>query len=290
MARPTSLRRPPERRPRAYRRWFAVLIGAVALVLVGAALPISAGTSGVARAQTEVIGDDERDLFVGTGSLLLPVDFTRPGRDAASDCPGCSWKATLLCDPVSPTACRGKARLCPDDRLWLRISLARPGLPWESVGSGCFDPGGPVSRDTVEYLLADLVARSVPALRPAMRPRAGALPHLPVAFTAGQSGDAQGWEWMIAGLTVRVVATPTWRWRFEPGGPTISHRSPGEDDRSSPVHHSYSTSGARVVEVASVWSAQYWVGDLGPLPVADPVVQTAGLDVSVGEARAVLVR
>ena len=270
------------------------LLTAAASAVLGAVLVWSGMAAaippGVAQAATDVVGDDERDLFIGTGSLLLPVEFSRPGRDTASDCPGCEWKATLACDPVSPTACRGEARLCPDDHQWLRISLARPGQSWQVIGSGCFDPGGPATRGSVEYALGDLMARSVPSLSPRMLPRWGALPHLPVTFSTGQSDRSQVWTWMILGLPVQVTATPTWNWRFDSAGPSTWSSDPGADTPSSAVRHTYTRSGTRSVEVAAVWNATYWVGDLGPLSVAQPVVQTRALSLTVGEARGVLVR
>lgn len=260
-----------------------LVVGLIVGVLL--ALVMSGGSPAQAR---DVIGDDERDLFVGSGSLLLPISMPRPGREGAADCPGCEWKATLACDPVSPTACRGAARLCPDHHFWLRISLRRPGGAWQDIGSDCFTPGGPASRDRVEILMRDMALRGVPALAPSHQPAGGVLPHLPVAFDSGQPGGTLSWQWSILGLPVSVSATPRWTWRM--GSSVYSTTAPGGSWPDSAVTHTYRYEGAHDVEVATVWTATYMVGDLGPLIVRQPVTQSQRFAVEVGEARAVLIR
>jgi len=249
---------------------------------------------------TEVIGDDERDMFIGTGSLILPVTMSKPGREGAADCPGCSWKATLACDPVSPTACRGDARLCPDDHYWLRIWLRRPGGEWQSIGSDCFGPGGPATRARVEFAVRDRLEQAVPPLRPTSRPAQGVLPHLPVAFHSGQETGARYWTWDILGLQVAVVAQPRWTWQFDDGGPLVTAtgapvsavpvaggKQPGA---TAQAQHIYRTSGVREARVSTVWMASYSVSGLVGLSVDQPVTQSANLPVLVGQGRAILIR
>lgn len=271
-----------QRRHRTRRALFVLaLIAAVGIAGVAAtAVPSPA-------AATEVIGDDDRDMFVGSGSLILPSTVYRPGRESAAQCPGCEWKATLACDPVSPTACRGQARLCPDHHFWLRIWLRRPGTDFVDIGSGCFGPGGPASRERVESTVADLTLRGVPPLQPAFQPAAGVLTHLPVAFSSGQPNGPLGWRWMIAGLPVDVTATPSWRWAAADGGgfSTAPAAAPSAD-----VARSFPRAGIHTVTVATTWRATYVVDGLGPLAVSQPITQAASLDVPVGQARAVLIR
>lgn len=51
-----------------------------------------------AHADVGIIGDDNKDAFVGSGSLLLPPQVFHNGRVTASDCAGCSWRAVLQCE------------------------------------------------------------------------------------------------------------------------------------------------------------------------------------------------
>lgn len=273
-------------RPRLLSRTVPLaLVTAICLAVTG--LAISAAPSSQAR---DVIGDDERDMFIGSGSLILPEGMSRPGRQAAANCPGCAWKATLACDPVSPTACRGQARLCPNDHFWLRISMKLTGGIWQVLGSQCFSPAGPARREAFETSMAASVARAVPPLRPRHRPPTGVLPHLPVIFDSGQPGGDQSWTWSILGMPVRVTAQPSWAWQFTSGAPIATVLEPGGSALNDGVNHVYRAQGHQQVTVRTTWSATYWVGGLGPLTVRQPVHQVAELPVIVGEARAVLRR
>jgi hypothetical protein len=257
---------------------------ALATVLIGFLLVLGQAVmdQGKFAAATEVVGDDERDLFIGSGSLLLPPGISNAGRSTAASCPGCRWRAVQTCDPTTPTACRGAARLCPHDGLWLKIYMAPPGADWQIIGSDCFTSGGPISREYAERELHQRVAEAVPALRPTMRPPGGILVHLPVLVDSGQQAGARRWNWQILGLAIQVEATPTWWWRSG-----VIDLGPTADPKASFV---YRSSGTSSVEVATTWAARYWVDGLGPLIVKDPVRQGSTIEVSVGEARAVLVR
>ena len=261
-------------------------------VAAGAATAIILGvlTGAPSVGATEVIGDDERDVFIGSGSLILPEAIARPGRESAAACPGCQWKATLTCDPVSPTACRGAARLCPNDHQWLKISLLRPGQSWQVIGSACFAPGGPISRSAFEYTLNEQVERAEPPLRPSHRPRSGVVTQLPVVFDSGQGDADRAWTWTIVGMPVRVQAQPVWSWQFVSGGPVVTATHAGGAGSSDTVQHTYRTHGIHPVRVQATWSATYEVGGLGPLAVTQPVRQTQEFDLPVGQARAVLIR
>lgn len=278
----------PASRRRCWRSGSTTFMLAVVVAVV-VCLIATVMTAPASQAR-DVIGDDERDVFVGTGSLILPDGMARPGRESAADCPGCRWVATLMCDPVSPTACRGQARLCPNDHFWLRISLLRPGGSWQVLGSQCFSPGGPARRDDVESLLHQQIERAVPPLRPSHRPPAGILPHLPVIFDSGQTAAPETWTWSILGLPVSVTAQATWAWQFDAGGPVASVTRPGGLSVGDGVHHVYRDQGTRQVTVGATWSAAYSVGDLGPLTVSQPVNQVEQFSLQVGQARAMLSR
>jgi hypothetical protein len=279
------------RRPRRHRRPQVAITAIITTLALAAGL--FAGTvvssPSASPAFADVVGDDERDVFVGSGSLILPGSMPRPGREGAANCPGCEWKATLACDPSSPTACRGAARLCPDHHFWLRISLRRPGGAWQGVGSDCFGPGGPVSRDSVEYSLRELLVEAVPALAPRHYPGRGLLPHLPVAFGSGQPGGSRQWTWTIVGLPVTVTANPRWTWSWS-SGRTLVTTQPGSPGAQAAVTEVFVRSGSHSATVNTTWTATYDVDGLGPLTVTQPVVQSASLPVTVGQARAVLTR
>ena len=245
--------------------------------------------SGIGHAR-DVIGDDERDVFVGSGSLILPTGISQSGRATAANCPGCEWKATLACDPVSPTACRGQARLCPNDHFWLAISLKQPGGSWQPIGSQCFGPGGPARRDHVENQIYAQLERAVEPLSPSHRPPIGILPHLPVIFDSGHSRGPHAWTWRILGMDVSVNAQPAWVWQFENNGPITVVNAPGGPRLADGVTHIYRSAGVRDVTVRARWSATFSVGELGPLSVTQPIQQFQQVNLRVGQARAVLNR
>jgi hypothetical protein len=69
------------------------------------ALPLLAGilvlggmtAAGLAPAQADItiIGDDDQDAFVGSGSLLLPPQIATDWREVAATCPGCNWRSVI---------------------------------------------------------------------------------------------------------------------------------------------------------------------------------------------------
>lgn len=263
----------------------------VAMLVLGMGALSLTGGLGVTHSQArDVIGDDERDVFVGTGSLILPDGMSHPGREAAAHCPGCRWKATLTCDPVSPTACRGQARLCPNDHFWLKISMMQPGASWQVLGSQCFGPTGPARREDFEISVSQRIEQAVPPLRPSHRPPTGVLPRIPVIFDSGQPGHAMSWTWSILGMPVTVWAQPTWAWQFDQGGPIVSRDVPGGSALTDGISHTYRTRGSHQVTVRATWQARYSVGNLGPLAVKGAVNQVTRLPIQIGEARAVLRR
>ena len=243
----------------------------------------------LAIADVGVIGDDKRDAFVGSGSLVLPGSMYDQGRGAAAECPGCSWRAVLQCEMTTAGSCRGPARLCGVDGQWLRVYLTRPGAAEVDLGAACFGPSGPVSRFDFESRLNDVVREAVPDLNPVSQPSTGVLPHLPVIFDARQPVGTRSVDYVIVDLPVTLSVTPRWAWEFG-DGKALTTDVPGGRWPDQSVSHVYRGAGGYEVRVRAAWSGFYVVDGLGPLAVQQPVFQEARLPVRVGEGRAVLVR
>lgn len=247
------------------------------------------GLPGLSRAEVDVIGDDDRDAFIGSGSLLLPSQMYSQGRDEASDCPGCSWRAVVQCEMNSAGSCRGPARLCGPEGSWLRIYLTRPDGVEIDLGAACFGDSGPLRRDTAEAQIREIVRETIPPLGIATDPPAGVLPHLPVAFRTGQASGSATSLHSVIGQPLTLTVTPQWTWDFGDGVRETTRSSGGRWPDLS-VGHKYNRSGDHLVRVASRWEATYVIDGLGPLTVAEAVTQEADRAVLVGEARAILVR
>lgn len=262
---------------------------AVVLALACGALLVPAfGPTGPAAADITVIGDDDKDAFVGSGSLLLPPQIATDWREIAASCPGCTWRSVIQCEMTTAGSCRGPARLCGPDGYWLRIFLTRPGAGELNLGAACFGSGGPVSRETAEALLRDRVVATVPPLSLWRQPEGRALPHVPVIFGVTQRAEPMVASFDIVGLPVTVTARPRWTWDF--GTSSLATASPGARWPDATVWHTYSRSGRPSVAVTALWQATYEVAGVGPLEVPEPVTQRAEITVTVGQGRAVLVR
>lgn len=253
-------------------------------------LPIGVPQLGTdrAHASVEVIGDDEQDAFVGSGSLLLPPQIATDWRRSAASCPGCRWRSVIQCVMTTAGSCRGPARLCGVDGFWLRIFLTDPDGVERNLGAACFGPSGPVRREVAEALLADEVRALVPPLRTWRQPEGQVLPHLPVVFGVTQSESAIERSFEIIGLPIELIASPRWIWDF--GGSTLHTVSAGRPWPNQSIDRTFRRSGEMPVAVKAVWSATYTVAGVGPLEVVEPVTQDADVTVPVGQARAVLVR
>ena len=241
-----------------------------------------------ARADISIIGDDDKDAFVGNGSLLLPSQIATDWRETAASCPGCTWRSVVQCEMTTAGSCRGPARLCGPDGYWLRIYLTRPGEGERDLGAACFGSGGPVSRESAEGMMRDRVAALVPPLGTWRQPASGALPHLPVVFGVTQSEEPLAASFELVGLPIDLIAYPRWTWDF--GTTALVTTSAGRRWPHATIQHEYRRSGRWPVRVAATWEATYVVDGLGPLRVAEPVTQAASAVVEVGQGRAVLVR
>lgn len=264
----------------------ALLLSLLAVtLLVGTQAAVAPTES---RADVTVIGDDDRDAFVGSGSLLLPPQIFTDGRRTAADCPGCRWRSVIQCEMTTAGSCRGPARLCGVDGFWLRIFLILPDGTELNLGAACFGSGGPIRRETAESLLRDRVEALVPPLRVWRQPAGNVLPHLPVVFGVRQSERPIVESMTILGLPIVITARPRWSWDF--GSTALSTASAGRPWPRATIDHVYRQAGASPVRVKAIWEATYEVAGLGPLAVAQPVTQDAEEEVPVGQGRAVLVR
>ncbi|MEY3733496.1 MAG: hypothetical protein RL347_855 [Actinomycetota bacterium] len=268
----------------------AVSLARVVIAPVVIALGLLIGPMGQpgALADITIIGDDDQDAFVGSGSLLLPPQIATDWRTSAANCPGCVWRSVIQCEMTSAGACRGPARLCGPDGYWLRVFLTRPGGVEQNLGAACFGPGGPVKRETAEALLRDRVLALVPPLRAWRQPDGLALPHIPVAFGVTQQEEPIRESFELVGLPIDLTARPRWTWDF--GTSALVTTSSGRRWPDTTIAHTYRRSGAQDVSVTALWSATYLVAGVGPLEVAEPVTQRTDLRLSVGQGRAVLVR
>lgn len=252
------------------------------------AVPLTLGPTSAATADITIIGDDDQDAFVGTGSLLLPPQIATDFREVAAACPGCTWRSVIQCEMTSAGACRGPARLCGPDGYWLRVFLTRPDGTEMNLGAACFGSGGPVSRETAEAQLRDRIVALVPELRAWRQPSGRVLPHLPVVFGVTQSEQPLVESFTLVGLPIELTARPRWVWDF--GTTSLATTSAGRRWPEATVDHAYRRSGTAHVRVAAVWEATYEVAGVGPLAIDEPVTQRTALEVPVGQGRAVLVR
>ncbi|MFM9135049.1 MAG: PKD domain-containing protein [bacterium] len=242
----------------------------------------------IGAAGADIVGDDEQDAFVGSGSLLLPSTMYSDGRKSASDCPGCRWRATVACRMNTAGSCRGPARLCGPDGQWLRIWVARPGGDWQDLGAACFGPDGPLTRAAAELMLVDTMRQLVPPLAPAFDPPTGILPHLPVVFRSGQPAGPLTSAHELLGMPVSLTIEGSWSWDFGDGH-AMTTVLPGAPWPDTSVNHAYERAGTVVVGVRAEWRGEYVIDGLGPLEIEEPVYQEAAVGPVVGEGRAVLV-
>lgn len=258
----------------------------VTLGLLIVAPPLATGP---ARADVTIIGDDDRNAFVGSGSLLLPQQISTNGRQTAATCPGCTWRSVIQCEMTTAGSCRGPARLCGPDGYWLRVYVTRPGLGEIDLGAACFGSGGPVTRESAEGMIRDRLVTRVPDLKPWRQPAGRVLPHLPVVFGVVNGDAAITESFDLIGLPIVLNARPRWVWDFGDGAVTMT-ASPGSRWPDAPITHTYRKSGGAVVRVTALWEATYEVGGIGPLTVPEPVTQRDATSLRVGQGRAVLIR
>jgi hypothetical protein len=92
----------------------------------------------------------------------------------------------------------------------------------------------------------------------------------------------------VLGFPVRIVATPSWTWTFEPGS-SQTFTTPGDPYPKKTITYRYERPGARTVSVQASWKGQFYVDGDGPYDIADPVTQARTATVNVVSARSELV-
>lgn len=273
------------------RPLLAALLLAIATTLVPVA-PVH-GAAPVVGTETDVRGDDERDVYVGTGGLILPGTVNRGTRREVASCPGCRWRLRTPCEtPGAGTAFDGQAtclsvvRGCPGGHL-LRAWFQGAGQPWRDLGLVCVPPAGPVTVAEVGRSLRGSVEKGIPSLLPGFQPSRGILPQVPVVFDSGQAAGARTWGLDVLGRDVMLSATPAWSWQFGDGAGQDTS-DPGGRYPHMGVVHVYRRAGDYRVACTTTWSATFVVDGLGPFAVADPLRQTQVRWIEVGEGRALL--
>lgn len=245
-------------------------------------------------ASADVIGDDQRDVYVGTGGLLLPGSVDERTRRTVAGCAGCTWRLTTPCvdrspghafDTAEPPPCSSVVRGCPGGRL-LR-SWFSDGGPWRETGLICLTDDRPVTVARLGSAVSARLERALPRLRPTTDPSAGLLTQLPTLVATGQPAMGQ-WTMPLLGREVRVQAEATWTWDFGDGA-RLSTSDPGTRFPHGRVGHTYRRPGQYPMSCTAQWAATFTVDGLGPFPVPGLLTQRVDVPVTVGEGRALLV-
>lgn len=275
------------------RRGLGACLGVV-LVLAVMALGPAFGLAPSPASGVEVVGDDERDLYSGSGSVILPSSISASVRHRGASCPGCRWKVTMPClsdDDHQDAACRGILLGCPQGREIKRAWLATAGGDFEPVGLFCPSDGEAVSVAEATATVRGSFINHLPALRPVCQPPRGAIVGIGVHCRSGQPSAQATWQELLVGYRVRTQARAHWRWTFhEPAGAVASavSSSPGRPYPEPGVRHTFSSAGGARVTVQALWDGQFFVDDLGPFPIEPNVTQQAQLQVPIASAMGVL--
>ncbi|MEI8084321.1 MAG: hypothetical protein WCI74_20970, partial [Actinomycetes bacterium] len=264
----------------------SALLASLALSATVAAVP-AAPAAAAGRAAVDWGSTGGR--WQGTGALIVPGGMVVGADDpdgAGSTCAGCSWHVTDCADV--DLVCGGPID-CPEANI-LQVWFSRgPGSSYVLENVSCAVAGQSVmSLEQMGTLVRQQVEVSAPALNPSHQPRWGPLTQLPTVFDSGQP-DSLDAVYSLAGYSVRLRATPRWTWTWGDGGRTATS-SPGGHWPDMSVSHTYRNEGGVRVVVQCVWSAQFWVGGLGPYRVSgDGVTQTVSRQLTIKQARAALV-
>lgn len=235
-----------------------------------------------------VIGDDERDRYVGSGGLILPDSVDEGTRVRVADCRDCRWR---LDDPCAQTgsACTSVVRGCPREQRLLRAWMSYDnGLTWVDLGVVCIPPGGLVTVDQVEAGLEEHFEAALPPTSIRYQPPTGVLPYLPVIFQSGQPATLPPIISTVVDRVVVLVPTARWSWDFGDGS-VVTTDHPGGVYPDFSVAHAYRRDGRFPVQLTTTWTATFTIDDLGPFTVSHVVTQQEHSMVTVGQGRAVLV-
>jgi hypothetical protein len=282
------------------RSFTAQLLAALTVLVVPAAVvvtPAAASTTVPTVASTAVVvsPDPQRDLYVGTGGLVVPGSRWRGDPGARSDtasCLDCQWRVSVLCTKTEAAAgaCRGLSLGCPVGTVPVRIWLLRPGQSWADVGRACQGDTPPATVTDVGSTVRDRAEALLPPLRAGVQPAGGTLVRIPTLFRSGQPAQGiAGVDLSVLGLDVRLTSRVRWHWDYG-DGTDVWTSSPGGVWPTTSVSHRYLMAGRRSVTVQSVWRGEFTVEGLGPFPVPGaPLTQSVTLTVLVRAAHARLV-
>ena len=273
----------------------ALVVGLGLVVCFVDGIPAAAAANPVPSASTGVVGDNDNDLYVGTGGVIYPSSQWRSdsaGRRAAAGCEGCGWRITVSC-----TRAQIHAGGCPASRVGCRLGTLRvavwvqhPGGPWLLVGFACQGPRAPRTVADIGSAVHDREVALLPPLRLGVEPPDGALVGLPAFFRSGQRASGLNRVRLpVLNLNVVLTAQPRWHWLFGDVG-EIWTAKPGGRWPDISVSHAYRRTGRVRVWVQSIWRAEFTAEGLGPFPVpGPPLTQDSALLLVVRPAHGVLV-
>jgi hypothetical protein len=196
------------------------------------------------------------------------------------------------------------AATCPDPGQ-LRVLVARrvagpPPGAWQRVtGTVCLTAAQRLPYDPAAvHGFAGWYLRQLPLPAPGLRVQpVDTLVNLPTIFSAERPPSGRFTVSEPPFPTIRITATPRWRWGFGDGG-TAETATPGRPfDGTLPadrpghyVTHTYTEPGVWPAVVTTVWTATYTVAGLaGEFPMPGAVTRSSSAAVNVGEGHAVLV-
>jgi len=239
----------------------------------------------------EVSGDDTADSI--RGDLLIPAATFRgePGvRKAASNCPGCVWELLPDCRDAIDSNCLGSVATCPPRQNRFEIRLLRPtDTFFNRVGSVCLGPGTPRTPAELSALLVDDFEEMLPRQTISFQPASGGLVNVATLFASGQPAEFGPADVSLGPFDVTVTAAARFTWVFD-GDDVLQTAEPGGAWPDDSVSHTFTSTGARAVQLTTQWLGEFTVDGFGPYPVAGgPVSQSSSVTVPVREARARLI-
>jgi hypothetical protein len=224
--------------------------------------------------------------YSGNGGLVLPDSEPLAARIDAAQCAGCRWKFTTPCseDPRALVdRCRVLQSGCDADVLH-RLWWAESGRSWRQHGLVCVSPAGPLSIERVRERLTSEVVRELPALRPACAPVSGAIEHLPLRCSSGQSPLTHTVQITESQASITADLTPEWQWELRRAAGGVR-----SGPRGSSAHVAWLVpmeSGRWVVTVRTVWRARLRISGIPLTGAGFQVEERASTSVRVARARA----
>lgn len=229
-------------------------------------------------------------VHVGAANVVGENSVEVPGVPA---CANCEYMVSPSCqsDDAGELAACGNATSCSEPgQMRMRVYRREPpSTDWVLIGTVCRGPSDPGDVPDISQLVREEALKLFPTAAPSYQPVSGAIVNLPTLFASGQPKRYTSNSFDLSGFTIVVSATPRWEWTFEPGI-TKSFDQPGGAYPDDSVAHTYRDTGDYAVHLTTSWTAEYTVNGEGPFPVpGPPITQDADLEVTVREARSVLV-